>query len=41
MLETNCIPTSMLRLSLASGLAGCAELDKTEHGQIVTLKDAD
>src|SRR5580658_1408834 len=37
----NRIPTSAARSSFASGLAGCADADQTEHGQIVTVKGAD
>jgi hypothetical protein len=36
----SCIPTSVARLSFASGLTGWADAGHTEHGQIVTVKGA-
>jgi hypothetical protein len=37
----NFIPSSTALLSLESGFVGCADVDKAEHGQIVTVRAAD
>jgi hypothetical protein len=35
------MPNSAVLPSFESGLAGCAEVEKTEQGQIVTMSDAE